>query len=116
MSLRHEIAFEQEICEHLGAHGWHYEEGTAAAYSRQLALYPPDLIAWVQMAQPNAWEVLQKNHGSKAEATLLQRVRHQLDQVGTLDLLRHGVEVLGPPARLPSRCSPSPVAPWCTSP
>ena len=100
MSLHHEIAFEREICEHLGAHGWLYEEGSASAYSRELALYPPDLIAWVQEAQPEAWEVLQKNHGSKAEATLLQRVRQQLDQVGTLDLLRHGVEVLGLPKAL----------------
>jgi type I restriction enzyme R subunit len=100
MSLRHELAFEQEICEHLGAQGWLYEEGSAAAYSRELALYPSDLIAWVQQAQPEAWEVLQKNHGSKAEATLLQRVRQQLDQVGTLDLIRHGVEVLGLPKAL----------------
>lgn len=100
MSLHHEIAFEREICEHLGAHGWIYEEGSAAAYSRELALYPPDLIAWVQQAQPDAWVVLQNNHGSKAEATLLQRVRQQLDQVGTLDLLRHGVEVLGLPKAL----------------
>jgi type I restriction enzyme R subunit len=100
MSLHHEIAFEREICEHLGANGWLYEEGSAAAYSRELALYPPDLIAWVQQAQPEAWEVLQKNHGSKAEATLLQRVRQQLDQVGSLDLLRHGVEVLGLPKAL----------------
>jgi type I restriction enzyme R subunit len=45
MSLHHEIAFEREICEHLGAHhGWLYEEGSAAAYNRELALYPPDLI------------------------------------------------------------------------
>ena len=100
MALHHESAFEQEICEHLGAHGWIYEEGAAAAYDRELALYPPDLIAWVQQAQPDAWEVLQKNHGSKAEATLLQRIRKQLDQVGTLDLLRHGVEVLGLPKAL----------------
>ena len=100
MSLHHEIAFEREICEHLGANGWLYEEGSAAAYSRELALFPLDLIAWVQEAQPEAWEVLQKNHGSKAQATLLQRVRQQLDQVGTLDLLRHGVEVLGLPKAL----------------
>ena len=100
MSLHHEIAFEREICEHLGAHGWLYEEGSASAYSRELALYPPDLIAWVQEAQPEAWEVLQKNHGSKAEATLLQRVRQQLDQLGTLDLIRQGVEVLGLPKAL----------------
>jgi type I restriction enzyme R subunit len=100
MSLHHEIAFEREICEHLGANGWIYEEGSADAYDRQLALYPPDLIAWVQEAQPEAWEVLQKNHGSKASATLLERVRRQLDQVGTLDLLRHGVEMLGLPKAL----------------
>ena len=100
MALHHESAFEQEICEHLGAHGWIYEQGSAAVYNRELALYPPDLITWVQEAQPEAWEVLQKNHGSKAEATLLQRVRQQLDQVGTLDLLRHGVEVLGLPKAL----------------
>jgi type I restriction enzyme R subunit len=100
MSLHHEIAFEREICEHLGGNGWLYEEGSAAAYSRELALYPPDLIAWVQEAQPEAWEVLQKNHGAKAETTLLQRVRQQLDQVGSLDLLRHGVEVLGLPKAL----------------
>jgi type I restriction enzyme R subunit len=97
MSLHDEIAFEREIDEHLGVHGWLYEEASAAAYSRELALYAPDLIAWVQQAQPDAWEVLQKIHGSKAEATLLQRVHQQLDQVGSLDLLRHGVEVLGLP-------------------
>ena len=100
MSLHHEIAFEREICEHLGAHGWLDEEGSAAAYSREFALYPPDLIAWVQEAHPEAWEVLQQNHGSKAGDTLLLRVRQQLDQVGTLDLIRHGVEVLGLPKAL----------------
>jgi type I restriction enzyme R subunit len=100
MSLHHEVAFEREICEHLAANGWIYEEGSADAFDRQLALYPPDLIAWVQEAQPEAWEVLQKNHGAKASATLLERVRRQLDQVGTLDLLRHGVEVLGLPKAL----------------
>jgi type I restriction enzyme R subunit len=100
MALHHESAFEREICEHLGANGWLYDEGSAAAYSRELALYPPDLVAWVQEAQPEAWQVLQKNHGAKAEATLLQRVRQQLDQAGTLDLLRHGVEVLGLPKAL----------------
>ena len=42
----------------------------------------------------------QKNHRSKAEATLLQRVRQQLDQLGTLDLIRQGVEVLGLPKAL----------------
>ena len=95
MSLHKEISFEQEICEHLASQGWLYAEGDAAAYDRALALFPADVLAWVQATQPKAWEVLTKNHGSKAADTLLQRLRDQLDQRGTLDVLRHGVELLG---------------------
>ena len=54
----------------------------------------------MQDTQPEAWEVLQKNHGAKVADTLLERVRRQLDQLGTLDLLRQGVEVLGLPKAL----------------
>jgi hypothetical protein len=38
---------------------------------------------------------LSKNHGAAAEATLLDRLRKSLDDRGTLDVLRHGVELLG---------------------
>ncbi|MEA5392138.1 type I restriction endonuclease [Cyanobium gracile UHCC 0139] len=95
MSLHLESAFETEICDHLDSHGWLYAEGDSAHYDRKLALYPPDLIAWVQETQPKAWETLQKNHGSKAADTMLQRLRSQLDLIGTLDVLRNGVELLG---------------------
>lgn len=95
MSLHKEISFELEICQHLAAHGWLYAEGDAAGYNRALALFPADLLAWVQATQPKAWDTLAKNHGSKAADTLLDRVRTQLDQRGTLDVLRHGVELLG---------------------
>jgi type I restriction enzyme R subunit len=95
VTLHKEISLETEICEHLGAHGWLYAAGDAANYDRARALYPADLIAWAQETQPDAWEALQKNHGSKAEVTLLERVRAQLDQRGTLDVLRFGVELLG---------------------
>ena len=95
MSLHKEISFELEICQHLAAHGWLYAEGDAAGYDRARALFPADLLAWVQATQPKAWDTLAKNHGSKAADTLLDRVRTQLDQRGTLDVLRHGVELLG---------------------
>ena len=100
MSLHHEVAFEREICEHLGANGWLFEEGSADAYDRRLALYPPDLIAWLQQSQNEAWSTYQQKNGSKAEANLLQRIREQLDQQGTLDLLRNGIEVMGLPKAL----------------
>ena len=58
MSLHKEISFEDEICEHLAAHGWLYAEGDAANYDRARALFPADVLAWVQATQPKAWEAL----------------------------------------------------------
>lgn len=95
MNLHKEASFEVEICEHLGSHGWIYEANAAADYDRARALFGRDLIAWVQDTQPHAWQTLTKNHGSNAEKTLLDRVRAQLDSRGTLDLLRHGVDLTG---------------------
>jgi type I restriction enzyme R subunit len=95
MSLHKEISFEDEICQHLGAHGWFYAEGDAAGYDRAKALFPADVLAWVQSAHPQAWETLTKNHGGAASETLLARLRDQINQRGTLDVLRHGIELLG---------------------
>ncbi|TAK18299.1 MAG: type I restriction endonuclease subunit R [Myxococcaceae bacterium] len=95
MSLHHESAFESELCAHLAAHGWLHAPGDAALYDRGRALFPPDVLAWVQATQPQAWATLQKNHGALAGETLLNRLRDSLDQRGTLDVLRHGIELLG---------------------
>jgi type I restriction enzyme, R subunit len=95
MTLHKEIAFETEICDHLAAQGWLYTEGDAATYDRARALYPADVLAWVQAAQPAAWESLTKNHGAQAAETLFNRLRDQLNQRGTLDVLRQGIEMLG---------------------
>ena len=95
MSLHREISFETEICEYLAAHGWLYAKDDYAEYDRRHALFPDDLVEWVQTSQPQAWQTLVKNHGTGAIATLLDRVRKQLDDRGTLDVLRHGVELIG---------------------
>jgi type I restriction enzyme R subunit len=101
MSLHKEISFEVEVCEHLAAHGWIYAEGDAARYDRALALYPADVLAWVQHTQQKAWEALTKNHGSMAGDVLLARLREQLNARGTLDVLRHGIEMIGLKQKLP---------------
>ena len=95
MSLHKEINFEDDICAHLSASGWLHDQGDGARYDRALALYPPDLLEWVQSTQAKAWESLVKNHGTNASSTLLARVRDQINQRGTLDVLRHGVEMVG---------------------
>jgi len=95
MSIHKEISFEDEICAHLGANGWLYQPGDAALYDRPRALFPPDLVAWVQTSQPKAWEALTRANGAGAEAKLLDRVRKSLDERGALDVLRHGIEITG---------------------
>lgn len=95
MRLHKEIEFENDICAHLVAHGWLYADGYFTTYGRARALYPADVITWVQDTQPKACESLSKSHGAAAEAVLLDRIRKQLDDRGTLDVLRHGIELLG---------------------
>ncbi|PKN50432.1 MAG: type I restriction endonuclease subunit R, partial [Deltaproteobacteria bacterium HGW-Deltaproteobacteria-16] len=95
MSLHKEINFETDICDHLAAHGWLYAEGDAQGYDRAHALFPADLIAWIMATQPKAWETLSKNHGPAAETVLLDRLRKSLDDRGTLEVLRHGFEMIG---------------------
>ncbi|MCJ8158650.1 type I restriction endonuclease subunit R [Sphingomonas sp. LaA6.9] len=94
-ALHQEISFESEVCAVLASKGWLYEFGDAQAYDRKRALFPADLVAWVQETQPKAWESLTKLHGASAEGILLDRVRKSLDDRGTLDVLRNGVETIG---------------------
>jgi len=102
MSLHKEIAFEDDICAHLAANGWLYAPADASVYDRPRALFPADVLAWVRETQPKAWEALVRAHGAAAETTLLDRLRKQLDDRGTLDVLRVGLEMVGPkePVRL----------------
>lgn len=100
-SIHQEISFETEICEYLPAQGWLYTAGDAAQYDRALALFPADVLEWVREAQPKAWETLSKNHGAQAGDVLLARLREQLNTRGTLDVLRHGIEMIGLRQKLP---------------
>ena len=101
MSIHKEASFEQEICEHLAAHGWRYAQGDAAGYDAARALFPDDVLAWVRDAHPAAWSALERTHGSGAGEALLSRLRDQLNTRGTLEVLRHGIEMMGLTARLP---------------
>ena len=87
-----EKVFEDEVCAHLAAHGWsvrtHLQNATS--YSRELARFPDDLLAFVQATQPDEWTKFRKWHNGETETVFLKRVAEQLDRHGTLHLLRHG--------------------------
>jgi len=94
-NLHQEHHFETEICQSLATNGWLYAEGDAVHYDRTSALYLPDLLAWIEGTQPDTWQRLSKTHGPALKARLAERVRKSLNERGTLDVLRRGVEMLG---------------------
>ena len=94
-SIHREKHFEDEICQHLAAHGWHYDATDAQHYDRALALYPADLVAWVQRSQPDTWHELEAKHGARAGAYVCEQVRTQLNRSTTVDVIRHGITIVG---------------------
>ncbi len=95
MSLHKEIHFESEICQHLAAHGWLYAEDDAALFDRPHGLFMLDILTWVEQTQPENFQRLAKTHAAALPTVLAERVRKNLNERGTLDVLRRGVEILG---------------------
>ena len=99
MSVIHERAFEDEICAHLAANGWLYSP-TDAGFDKVRALFPEDLLAWMEETQPGEWGKVVKPSMSaveqaKAREQLLDRLVKVLDLPldaggGTLNVLRLG--------------------------
>lgn len=94
-NLHQEHHFEEEICQSLATRGWLYAEGDAVRYDRANALFLPDLLTWVEASQPDALQRLSKTHGAALAERLAERVRKNINERGTLDVLRRGVEMLG---------------------
>ncbi|CAM2286420.1 type I site-specific deoxyribonuclease [Ralstonia mannitolilytica] len=94
-NLHQEHHFETEICEHLAANRWLYSAGDAGLFDRTSGLFLPDLLAWIETTQPDNYQRLTKTHGVALQQVLAERVRKNLNERGTLDVLRRGVEMLG---------------------
>lgn len=95
MNLHQEHHFEAEICAHLAAHGWLYAEGDAALFDIVCGLFLPDLLDWLKASQPDSLQRLEKTHGPQLDKVLADRIRKSLNERGTLEVLRRGVEMLG---------------------
>ena len=100
MTIHTEINFENAICEHFANHGWLYADGDASRYDRARALFPDDVLAWLRVSQPDAWDAATKSHGANAGEVIVGRLRDSINQRGTLDVLRNGFEMLGQRSKL----------------
>ena len=59
MAVEHERQLEDELCGHLGAHGWVYEPGSTG-YDKKRALWSDDLFAWLEATQPETLAAIVK--------------------------------------------------------
>ncbi|MCA0328486.1 MAG: DEAD/DEAH box helicase family protein [Actinobacteria bacterium] len=94
MADYNEIKFEQEIAEHLAAHGWSYSP-TDAGYDRERALFPEDIFGWLAETQPTELAKALKRETPADRAQVLDRLVKVLDTPlesggGTLNVLRKG--------------------------
>jgi type I restriction enzyme R subunit len=94
-----EYKFEQELCEALEAQGWFYSKSDAG-YDSESALFPADVLAWLDDTQRKELTKVIKAGDSdisraKAERGLIQRLAKSLDLPlgnggGALNVLRKG--------------------------
>ena len=92
-NAHHEKHFENHIVEKLRAQGWLV--GTTAGYNIEHALYPEDLVAWLQETQDDKWKKLVAANGTKATEVLMARLAQALEEKGTIHTLRRGFAIAG---------------------
>ncbi|WP_298441409.1 DEAD/DEAH box helicase family protein [uncultured Ferrimonas sp.] len=90
-----EKVFQNDIIDQMLSHGWLV--GESSKYNRELALYPEDLLSFVQTTQPEQWDKLCKVHPKDPEGALLRAVEKDLKSTskGTLTVLRKQIKDRG---------------------
>lgn len=100
-----ESVFQNDMVQQLVANGWLL--GKPENYNRELALYPEDLLGFVQGTQDAQWQKFCALYPNNPEQTFLERVAAQLNKAdpnaankemrtfGTLGVLRHAIRDRG---------------------
>ena len=86
-----EAVFQQDIISAMAAQGWLV--GTASGYDRRTALYTEDFLGYFKDAWPERWDKFSKANPNAPEEVLVQKLVRELEQSGTLDVLRHGFKL-----------------------
>ena len=93
MADSRELQFQQDIITAMTAQGW--LTGPASGYDRRTALYTEDFLGYFKGAWPERWEKFAKANPSDPDGVLVQKLVRELEQNGTLDVLRHGFKLPG---------------------
>ncbi|MBB3059730.1 type I restriction endonuclease subunit R [Microbulbifer rhizosphaerae] len=98
MADNRETQFQQDIVRELTGAGWLL--GSSAQYDRARALYPEDLLAYVQETQPEQWAKFARNYPDDPETALLNATERALKKDGTLKTLRGRIKDRGAKLRV----------------
>lgn len=85
--------FENYIVSKLEAQGW--KVGKTADYDTERALFPNDLVRWLNETQSEKWAKLEKDNGGRAREVLMDRLAKALEKNGTINILRNGFSIAG---------------------
>ncbi|MBI2238630.1 MAG: type I restriction endonuclease subunit R [Actinobacteria bacterium] len=102
MKVTKAVAFEDAIVDWLVASGG-YTRGVHTNYDPAVVLDTAELFTFIGATQADEWEdLVQRNGGDPdlAQRRFVERLAKQIDERGTIDVLRHGVEDLGVEIRL----------------
>jgi len=97
--MHREIDFENDIEHALIGQGG-YEKGDPKTYNPEAALFPADVVAFVQKTQPKFWTRLTQLDAAKAPAMLVDSLVKELATKGALTVLREGFKCVGKTVRL----------------
>ena len=93
-----EFAFETTVESMLLAGGW--QAGDRQEWDVDRALFPARALAFVRDTQPELWAEMAALHGANLESTLIETLVKELDNKGSLHVLRHGFRFFGKTFRL----------------
>ena len=91
--------FENEIEHSLLTEGG-YQQGLAKDYEKSTALFPADVVAFIQTTQPKLWARLEMLFKDKAQDELIKALNQELNIKGSLNVLRNGFRVANRTAKM----------------
>lgn len=94
MSKHKEIRFEEAIEHHLITAGG-YTKGDAKTYNAEAALFPADVISFIEKTQEKSYEAVKAFYAARAQESLIDALCKELAAKGTLHVLRHGFKFFG---------------------
>ena len=72
-----------------------YEKGNAKKYDRETALFPTEIIKFIQETQDKQWQQLAKTSPNDAQKIIIDSLTKELKSRGMLDVLRNGFKCYG---------------------